>query len=111
MLVTLLSRPTAWLRLIQYSRESSASRSGMRSRTRMPSRQGKRPGGGGRKASRPADEIEEHRALPELVDRGDIDAAGDRDERAHRRDVNHVAGEQLCVAGFVAREKQIVQVE
>src|SRR2546426_3157826 len=33
-------------------------------------------------------------ALPQLVDGGDIHAAGDRDERPHRRDVDHVAGDR-----------------
>src|SRR5207249_4857730 len=69
------------------------------------------PRGGGGKASRPADEVEEHRALPQLVDRGNIDAAGDGDERPHRRDVDHVARKELRVPGLVAGEKQIVQVE
>ncbi len=66
---------------------------------------------GGGEAARVAHQGAEGGRALELEDGGVVDAAGDRGQGADRRDVDHVAGQELGVLRFVAREQEVVQVQ
>ena len=47
----------------------------------------------------------------QFVDAGHVDIATDCDLRSNRRKINHIAGEQPDIVGFVALLHQIVDIE